>query len=98
MPPPGSAGPGIEIAVAPSTVRPHAVLEQAETSLRRNSYVALKNISCVYQEGVLTLRGCLPTYYLKQMAQTTVARLAGVERVVNQIEVVAPNPRAPLPV
>jgi osmotically-inducible protein OsmY len=89
------AGPGIEIAVAPSTVRPQAVLEQAENCLRRNSYVALKNISCDYEEGVLTLRGCLPSYYLKQVAQTTVARLAGVERIVNQIEVIAPNPRAP---
>ena len=98
MLPSGLAGPGLEVAIAPSAAVPQAVVEQAETSLRRNSYVALKNISCAYQEGILTLRGCLPSYYLKQVAQTTVSRLAGVERIVNQIEVVAPNPRVPFPV
>ncbi|MFO0841859.1 MAG: BON domain-containing protein [Gemmataceae bacterium] len=33
--------------------------------------------------------GCSPTYYLKQMAQVVVARLEGVQRIVNEIEVVA---------
>src|ERR1700722_20386222 len=65
------------------------VAEGAEVRLRSNSYLALKNVSCEYHEGVLTLRGCLPTYYLKQMAQTAVARLDGVQRIVNEIEVVA---------
>jgi osmotically-inducible protein OsmY len=69
-----------------------AVAEGAEHRLRCNAYLALKNVSCEFREGVLTLRGCLPTYYLKQMAQTEVARVAGVQRVVNEIEVVAPCP------
>ena len=42
-------------------------------------------------DGVLTLRGCLPTYYLKQVAQTSVAGLEGVERIVNLIQVVRPG-------
>lgn len=67
------------------------VAEDAESRLRCNAYLALKNVSCEYQEGVLTLRGCLPTYYLKQMAQATVARVEGVEHVVNEIEVMAPS-------
>jgi hypothetical protein len=70
-----------------------AVTEGAERRLRCNSYLALKNVSCEFREGVLTLRGCLPSYYLKQMAQTEVARVAGVLRVVNEIEVVTPRPR-----
>jgi osmotically-inducible protein OsmY len=72
------------------------VAEQAERCLRCNSYLALKNVSCEYCEGVLTLRGCLPTYYLKQMAQTAVAQIEGVRQVVNQIQVLAPSfPGAP---
>jgi osmotically-inducible protein OsmY len=67
---------------------PQRVLEGAENCLRSNSYLALKNITCVYHEGVLTLRGCLPSYYLKQIAQTAVSRISGVDRVVNEIEVV----------
>jgi hypothetical protein len=69
------------------------VAEGAEIRLRCNSYLALKNVSCEYHEGVLTLRGCLPSYYLKQMAQTAVARLDGVQRIVNEIEVISNPPR-----
>lgn len=62
--------------------------ELAERCLRSNAYLALKNISCEFKQGVLTLRGCLPSYYLKQIAQAAVARVEGVERIENQIEVV----------
>ena len=50
-------------------------------------YFALRNVGCVYRDGVLTLRGSLPTYYLKQMAQSVVTETEGVTTVVNQIEV-----------
>jgi osmotically-inducible protein OsmY len=63
------------------------VTDQAESRLRAHSYLALKNISCDYRDGVLTLRGCLPTYYLKQVAQAAVGQLDGVQRIVNEIEV-----------
>jgi osmotically-inducible protein OsmY len=56
--------------------------------LRSNGYLAMKNVTCDYHEGTLTLRGCVPSYFLKQMAQTAVARLDGVERVVNDIVVI----------
>src|SRR5262245_33857810 len=71
-------------------LRERVVAEGAEHRLRSNSYLALKNVSCAFREGVLTLRGCLPSYFLKQMAQTAVNRLEGVQRIVNEIQVVAP--------
>lgn len=64
-----------------------SVAEQAENRLRANAYLALKNISCEFHEGVLTLRGCLPSYYLKQVAQEAVVATDGVERIENYIEV-----------
>jgi hypothetical protein len=60
----------------------------AERALRSSPYLALRNVACDCQDGVLTLRGCLPTYYLKQVAQAAVARVTGVQRIVNEIEVV----------
>ena len=66
------------------------LLELAESCLRRNPYLALKNVSCGWLDGVLVLRGCLPSYYLKQIAQAAVASLEGVERIDNQIQVVPP--------
>lgn len=67
--------------------------ELAERCLRSNPYPALRNISCAYLNGVLVLRGCVETYYLKQVAQAAVARLEGVERIDNQIQVVTPASR-----
>jgi osmotically-inducible protein OsmY len=67
--------------------------ELAERCLRRNPYLALKNVSCDCRDGVLVLRGCLPSYYLKQVAQEVVARLEGVEAIDNQIQVVTPASR-----
>ena len=65
--------------------------ELAERCLRGNSYLALKNLSCDGREGVLVLRGCLPSYYLKQIAQEVVAhQVKGVGRIDNQIQVVPP--------
>ena len=73
---------------------PQGIAEGAENRLRSNSYLALKNISCAFDEGVLTLRGCVPSYYLKQIAQETLAPLEGLAQIDNQIDVVASGPRA----
>ena len=67
-----------------------ATADLAERCLRSNPYLALKNISCDLLDGVLVLRGCLPTYYLKQIAQEVVADLEGVKRIDNQIQVMTP--------
>lgn len=66
---------------------PQQVLDRAETCLRQNPYLALKNVEVAFRDGVLTLRGRLPTYYLRQMAQEAVGDVGGVESVVNEIEV-----------
>jgi osmotically-inducible protein OsmY len=50
-------------------------------------YHVLRSVLCEFQHGILTLRGQLPTFFHKQMAQEAVGGLAGVRQVVNQIEV-----------
>jgi osmotically-inducible protein OsmY len=81
----------------PDTPRPdpQASLQAvAERGLRSSRYSALKHVSCDCQGGVLVLRGCLPTYYLKQIAQEVVAhQVQGVGRLDNQIQVVRPASR-----
>jgi osmotically-inducible protein OsmY len=67
--------------------------EVAEGHLRRSGYLALRDIGCTCREGVVTLRGCLPTYYLKQIAQHVVAELEGVCGIINRIEVLASSGR-----
>jgi len=74
----------------PSSSQPRDIAQQAEERLRGNSYLALRNISCEYREGVLTLRGRLPSYYLKQIAQNLVAELDSVHTLVNAIDIAIP--------
>ena len=69
--------------------------EWAEGGLRRNPYQAPRNLSCECREGVLVLRVCLPSYYLKQVAQEVVAPLAGAARIDNQIQVLTATFRPP---
>jgi osmotically-inducible protein OsmY len=62
--------------------------ESVECRLRGSPYLALRDVGCAYRDGVLTLRGCLPTYYLKQMAQEVSAVVEGVRSIANEIEVI----------
>ena len=72
---------------------PASVQAAAEQGLRSSPYLALKHVSCDCQGGVLVLRGRLPTYFLKQIAQEVVAhQFDKVERLENRIEVVPPAP------
>lgn len=63
------------------------VIDLAKRSLQKSLYTAIRNVSCDYDQGVLLLRGRLPSYHEKQMAQEAVRGLEGVVQVVNQIDV-----------
>jgi len=62
----------------------------AEEILRHSAYLELRNVSCDFHEGVLTLRGKVHSYHLKQMAQTLLCEFEGVLELNNQLDVVAP--------
>jgi osmotically-inducible protein OsmY len=71
----------------------HEVL--VEQRLGASGYLALRRIACECEceGGVLCLRGCVRSQYLKQVAQTIAAAVEGVHRVDNRIEVVAAESR-----
>lgn len=58
--------------------------------LQSAGYHGLAEVTCEFHEGVLTLRGRVPTFYLKQVAQTVVRAVEDVTEIVNRIEVFAP--------
>jgi osmotically-inducible protein OsmY len=87
MPSPFGEGPPSEGRDSPLLVREDAVRMAAENKLRHADYMCLRQIRCEYHEGVLTLRGAVPTYHLKQIAQTLVCSLNGILEVNNRLEV-----------
>ena len=58
-----------------------------EAALRQSPYLPVRLLRCGHSHGILTIRGQVPTYYLKQIAQSILARLEGVEEIKNQVEV-----------
>ncbi len=66
-----------------------------EQRLGASGYLALRRIACECrcEGGVLCLRGCVGSQYLKQVAQMIAVAVEGVHRVDNQIKVVAHQSR-----
>jgi hypothetical protein len=62
----------------------------AQRMLRQSAYFELHDVSCDFVGGILTLRGRVPSYHLKQVAQASVAAVPGVIEVHNRVEVIAP--------
>jgi osmotically-inducible protein OsmY len=67
------------------------ITEIAQQMLRQSSYFELRDVSCDFSGGILTLRGRVPSYHLKQLAQASVASVPGVVEVHNRVEVTAPR-------
>jgi osmotically-inducible protein OsmY len=44
-------------------------------------------IEWVVEGNTFFIRGCVTSYYQKQLAQTVAGRLPGIERIVNELEV-----------
>lgn len=70
-----------------TTPRPADLCRLCQQKLRKSSYPSVRQVVCQLHEGLLTLRGTVPTYYEKQMAGVTIGNVPGVERFLNRIEV-----------
>jgi osmotically-inducible protein OsmY len=63
---------------------------RAASRLKRSPYPEVRRIVCEFHEGVLTLRGHVSSFYLKQLAQTAILGMDGVGELNNQLEVETP--------
>jgi hypothetical protein len=64
---------------------PQDVVQNAETQLRNSGYLELRRLQCSFHDGVLTLNGHVSSYYLRQIAQSSVQGLQGVVAINNQL-------------
>jgi osmotically-inducible protein OsmY len=58
---------------------------RAYLSLATSGYRSLRNLQVFCNNGCVTLEGQVPTYYLKQLAQTLVQCVEGVRDIDNDI-------------
>jgi len=65
--------------------------EQVVQILRATGYLPLRNLSVTAAEGVVTLNGRVPSYYLKQVVHSAARELPGVVAVRDHLEVSSPR-------
>jgi hypothetical protein len=63
-----------------------AIVERARARLQADSH-RLNNVACDYHRGALRLRGEVPTFYLKQVAQTLLLSLSCGRPIRNELTV-----------
>ncbi|MBW3599857.1 MAG: BON domain-containing protein [Planctomycetes bacterium] len=63
------------------------LLTRVQSRLRSSSYYPLRNLECEVRRDVVVLRGRLPSFYLKQVAQELVGSVRGVAEVENAVHV-----------
>lgn len=67
------------------------VAEKIEQALRLTGYLSLRDLEIFVAEGLVVLRGRLPSYYLKQVTQAAVRAVLGVREVRDELDVVTPR-------
>jgi hypothetical protein len=63
---------------------------EAETRLHQSAYSPLRHLTCQVHGQVLTICGRVPSYYMKQVAQSLLGQLEGVGTIDNQLDVQSP--------
>ena len=66
---------------------PPSIAGLAQARLQASLYPPIRRIVCLFDEGLLVLRGRLPSFFHMQVAQAAVADIEGVVQVVSQVEV-----------
>ena len=70
--------------------------QSIEQALARTGYPELRAVRVGTYDGLVTLTGCVPTYYLKQLAQCAAGSIEGVDGLQNNIVVAVKEGPAPV--
>jgi osmotically-inducible protein OsmY len=63
--------------------------ERVERDLRATGYGSLRAVEATVSGRLVILTGRVPSYYMKQLAQTIAIKVAGVHELLNQVQVVS---------
>ncbi len=83
----------VESVADPIPPRTRRLSDVARSRLERDSYFRGRS-NCIRideDDGTLVLHGRVPSYYLKQILQTTLGEIVGVKAIDNRVEVFWPT-------
>lgn len=77
------------ITAVENTQQIHAgtIEKSARLHLARTGYPTLNVVQCTFRDGRITLRGQVPSFYHKQLAQEALREVAHVSQIINNLEV-----------
>jgi osmotically-inducible protein OsmY len=79
---------GIDAPADPAQLANPYLAARIEQALRATGYPALRHVHFWAVGGIAILRGAVPSYYMKQIAQAAVSGVPGVSDVHNELDVV----------
>ena len=68
--------------------RPPPLLHRIDNALRESPHLQGRHVLVENNDGIVTLRGTVESYYQKQMAQEVLRTIDGIEKILNKLEVV----------
>lgn len=63
------------------------LLHRVDDAIKTNPHLSGQHVFCQEESGIVVLHGRVRSFFEKQMAQESLKRLEGVEKVVNELEV-----------
>ncbi len=60
---------------------------QVTSALQNNPYLDFSSLSCETKGGCVVLKGVVPSYFEKQMAQESLRSIEGIQEILNELEV-----------
>ena len=70
----------------------HSDLQEAvQETLSSSAYLPLRRLTVTAEDGVVTLHGKVPSFYLKQLAQSLLKSISAIREIKNQVNVVVPD-------
>jgi osmotically-inducible protein OsmY len=76
-----------EFARSRSRPQDGSIRENVNRALLETGYAPLRCIQCDVSDGVVELTGSVPSFYIKQLAQTAVLRLEEIRGIKNRLRV-----------
>jgi osmotically-inducible protein OsmY len=67
--------------------RDRSIREKVDRALQESGYAPLRRIECEVSDGVVELTGSVPSFYVKQLAQTAILRLEQIRGIRNHLRV-----------
>jgi osmotically-inducible protein OsmY len=66
-----------------------ALQKRVDRALCGTGYLPLRKVYVLAARGLVVLRGAVPTYHMKQLAQATAIGVPGVIKVCNELEIIS---------